>query len=76
MKDNKVVTIFMTKEEALLFDKVLLNKELITILLNTVIGSKNASISLNFDNLGILQSITRNDSLYKRKYHLTENNTL
>lgn len=75
MKD-KVVTVLMTHEEAKIFDAVLLNKETIVLLLNTVIGHKNASISLNFDNQGILQSITRNDSLYKRKYHLTENNTL
>jgi len=33
-----------------------------------VFGQKNASISLNFDSHGTLQTIQRNDFLYSRKH--------
>lgn len=35
---------------------------------NSVFGQKKATISLNFDHNGILQSIQRNDFLYSRKF--------
>lgn len=67
----------MTEEEAKLFAFVLENKEMfVTLIKSGALNQKNASVSLNFDNSGILQTITRNDSLYKRKYDLLVNNNM
>lgn len=35
-----------------------------------VFGQKNATILLDFDHLGILQTIRRNDFLYSRKHEV------
>ncbi len=70
MKSN-LVTVFMTNEEAEMFKLFMQYYDTFELLVaKDVFNQRSASISLNFDPNGILQTIQRNDFLFHRKFDL------
>lgn len=64
---NETTTVFLIPEEAQKFLEFQKNYKTFMLLLNQgVFDQRNATISLYFDHDGTLQTIIRNDFLYKR----------
>jgi hypothetical protein len=66
---NNEITIFLTEEEATKF--VLFQKHYSDFMLmieKGVFDQKNATIMLDYDSNGVLQTIRRNDFMYSKKY--------
>lgn len=69
---NKImnnVNIIMTPEELEKFKMFLQHYEIISVLLESnAFNQKSASVILNFDHLGTLQDVKREDTLYIKKF--------
>jgi hypothetical protein len=69
MKNNVDVTIYLSDEDAVKFKQFMANYDKIKVLLDSgALNQKSASISLNFDHNGILQTVQRADLLYSKKF--------
>lgn len=76
MKNNDDITIFLTPVEAERFKDFQRYYELFNFLLDKkVFEQKSASIILNFNHLGNIGSITRNDVLYLSDKKFENNNS-
>jgi len=63
------ITIYLQPIEAELFKQFQMNHEMFKLLVEKgVFKSKNAKISLNFNHLGELMTIQREDFLYSKKF--------
>ena len=67
------VTLILTTPEAMMFREFQKDHELFYLLKKQgVFEQKNASVILNFDSQGLLQTIQRQDFLYSKRHLTTE----
>lgn len=68
--ENKVdVTVYLSDEDVVKFKQFMAHYDKIKVLLDAdVFNQRSASVSLNFDHNGVLQTIQRSDFLYSRKF--------
>lgn len=69
MQDKIEIAVYMPDEDAKKFIVFQKYYQPISLLVeHNVFEQKNAAISLNFDHLGILQTIDRKDILYSKRF--------